>query len=241
MKVIIRCVLAIAAGVACFTLIRDSRIVLAQSCCNPNYCPLPPPNCPTPVCNQYSNSCSFYWTCNSPIIVDVEDKGFHLTDQAHGVPFKFSGDEKEQVAWTDPKYGNAWLALDRNGNGTIDDASELFGDFTPQPKSASPNGFLALAVFDSPEKGGDGDGYITASDSVYSHLLLWTDLNHNGISEPNELQPIAQANITSISLNYHEGHRQDQYGNVFRYRGHITIASREFDNHIYDVYLVGAN
>lgn len=142
MKVIIRCVLAIVAVIACITLISDNRIVLAQLCCNPNWCELPPPNCPNPGCNQYTNTCSFYWTCNSPISIDVEGKGFHLTDQAHGVSFQFSGNQKQQVAWTDPNYGNAWLALDRNGNGLIDNATELFGNDTPQLPSEFRTVFL---------------------------------------------------------------------------------------------------
>jgi len=241
MKVIVRCVLAIGAVVACITLISDNRTVLAQMCCSNNYCPLPPPNCPTPVCNQYSNTCSFYWTCNSPIIVDVEAKGFHLTDQAHGVLFQFYGNQKQQVAWTDPKYGNAWLVLDRNGNGLIDDATELFGNETPQPPSPSPNGFRALAVYDLSANGGNGDHQITAADSIYSHLLLWTDINHNGVSEPDELQTLAQAGITSISLDYHQEDRKDQYGNVFRFRGHDTMNAVGYDHLIYDVYLAGTN
>jgi hypothetical protein len=81
-----------------------------------------------------------------------------VTDPAHGVLFRFYGTQKQQVSWTDPQYGNAWLALDRNGNGTIDDASELFGNDTPQPQSKTPNGFAALAVYDLPENGGNGDG-----------------------------------------------------------------------------------
>jgi len=241
MKVIIRCVLAIVAVVACITLIRGERTVHAQQCCNPDYCSLPPPNCPTPLCYQINNTCDFYWACNSPIIVDVEKKGFHLTDQAHGVLFQFYGNQKQQVAWTDPKYGNAWLALDRNGNGTIDDASELFGNDTPQPPSANPNGFAALAVYDLPENGGNGDGFITAADKIYPHLLLWTDKNHNGISEPNELQTLAQAGITSISLSYYKDDWIDKYGNVFGYRGRDSMHSANYDRQIYDVYLVGTN
>jgi hypothetical protein len=241
MKVIIRCVLAITAVVACITLIRNSPTVLAQQCCTSYSCPQPPPACPNPACANYTGSCDYYWTCNSPIIVDVERKGFHLTDQAHGVYFQFYGNQKQLVAWTDPKYGNAWLALDRNGNGTIDDATELFGNDTPQPPSKDPNGFRALAVYDLPENGGNGDGFITAADGIYSHLLLWTDTNQNGISEPNELQTLAQAGITSISVDYHLDERKDQYGNVFRYRGYDTMNSVNYDHQIYDVYLVGTN
>ena len=143
MRLILRCVLALIAVVGCIHVVSRPSRVLAQQCCNPNYCSLPPPNCPTPLCNQYGGTCSFYWTCNSPIVLDLRKEGFHLTNEADGVLFKF-GDTKKQVAWTDPRFGNAWLALDRNGNGTIDDATELFGNFTPQPPSANPNGFRAV-------------------------------------------------------------------------------------------------
>jgi hypothetical protein len=228
----------------CTVSYNDSGHSCTSSCSCFGGCTQPPPACPQPQCDQLGsgNSCSFVWVCDSPIIIDVEGKGFHLTNEANGVLFKFFGDQKKQVAWTDPKYGNAWLALDRNGNGIIDDATELFGNFTPQPQSPSANGFLALAVYDSPENGGNGDSYITESDSIYPHLLLWTDTNHNGISEPNELRTLAQAGITSISLNYRDGHRRDQYGNLFRYRSHVKMESvSDFDHLIYDVYLMGAN
>ena len=78
-------------------------------------------------------------------------------------------------------------------------------------------------MYDLPENGGNGDGFITAADAIYPHLLLWTDENHNGISEPNELQGLAKAGITSISLNYDQDHKKDQYGNVFRYKSQDTM------------------
>ena len=241
MKVVIRCVLAIFAILTCVTVVRNDRIVRAQQCWTLTYCSGAPPTCPNPLCANYPGTCSYYWDCESPIIVDVERRGFHLTDQAHGVLFQFYGNQKQQVAWTDPRFGNAWLALDRNGNGTIDNATELFGNDTPQPSSDSPNGFRALAVYDLPENGGNDDGYITVDDHIYSHLLLWTDTNHNGISEPDELRTLAQVGITSISLSYSKDDWQDKYGNVFRYRGHDSMSAAKYDHQIYDVFLTGTN
>jgi hypothetical protein len=239
MKLALRCALALMAVVASIIIFSNKSTLQAQ-CCQTNDCPFPPPNCPTPIC-EYNGGCDYSWACNSPILIDVKAEGFHLTDQANGVMFKFYGDSKQHVAWTDPNYGNGWLALDRNGNGVIDDATELFGNDTPQPASSDQNGFRALAVYDLPENGGNGDGYITAADAIYPHLLVWTDKNHNGISEPDELQTLAQVGVTSIDLNYKLSHFQDQFGNIFRYRGSIRMNAGPYDRRIYDVYLVGTN
>lgn len=88
------------------------------------------------------------WDCNcpvSPIVIDLEGKGLWLTDAANGVLFDIAGNGIPiKMAWTAPGARNAWLALDRNGNGKIDNGKELFGNFTPQPESAEPNGFIAL-------------------------------------------------------------------------------------------------
>jgi len=51
---------------------------------------------------------------------------------------------------------------------------------------------------------------------------VWTDKNQNGISEPDDLQTVAQAGFTSIALNYNAGHHKDQYGNIFRYHSQVA-------------------
>lgn len=178
----------------------------------------------------------------SPIIIDTTGTGFHLTSAEQGVFFDISGTGHPiKIAWTEPGSGNAFLALDRDGDGKIDSGKELFGNFTEQPPSPNPNGFLALAEFDKPENGGNGDGIIDSRDAVFSNLRLWIDDNHDGISQPSELHTLPELGIFSLSLKYTISWYTDQYDNHFRYKGVVnpdpkdgTSKDGRFD---YDVFL----
>ena len=134
---------------------------------------------------------------------------------------------------------DAWLALDRDGSGAIESGAELFGNHTPQPASDAPHGFLALAEYDKAEQGGNGDGVIDAGDAVNASLRLWQDTNHNGVSEPDELNALSALSIKSLSLDYKEVRRKDRHGNDFRYQAPVTGADNRITRRLaYDVFLV---
>lgn len=162
----------------------------------------------------------------TPILVDMDRNNFHLAGFGDPVLFDLDADGiDEWTAWTRGDQADAFLCRDRNGNGTIDDGSELFGNNTPLyfHQMSAPNGYIALAELDAPSLGGNADGAIDAEDEEYAELCLWIDANHNGVSESGELSGLAAGGVESLSLSYSVSPRQDPQGNEFWYFGSARI------------------
>jgi Ca2+-binding RTX toxin-like protein len=108
------------------------------------------------------------------------------------------------------KSDDALLVLDRNGNGSIDNGSELFGvDTLLSNGQKATTGFAALADLDS-----DRDGVFNSADAKYAQVQLWRDLDQDGISDSGELQTLAEAGIASINLNSVVNRRDFGNGNI---------------------------
>jgi len=76
---------------------------------------------------------------------------------------------------------------------------------------------------------------------IWASLLLWRDVNHDGISQKSELRTLAAAGVKSIDLHYIASKYTDQYGNVSATAARRSSPMEKARNHpakIYDVFFV---
>jgi hypothetical protein len=119
----------------------------------------------------------------SPLLIDTNGNGFALTWARNGVDFDLNADgRRETVGWTRKDSDDAWLAMDRDGNGGIDSGAELFGNVTRGCNGeTAANGFEALKLLEKDCFGPSvQDGIIDSRDAVFQQLLLWHDSNKDG-------------------------------------------------------------
>lgn len=94
-----------------------------------------------------------------PLVIDYEGNGTELSDTKMRFDLDSDG-TPDQIATL--KKGSGFLALDKNGDGKINDGNELFG-------TKSGDGFKDLSIYDS-----NGDGKIDKDDPIYDKLRIWT-------------------------------------------------------------------
>lgn len=215
----------------------------------PPHCPPPAAGCPQRYeWSEDTCRCEYTYTYSTerdacPIIIDVFGNGIELSSANEGVSFDFDSNRHiEKLAWTEAGSDDAWLVLDRNSNGRIDNGSELFSNYAPQPYAIEPYGFLALTEFDRLYNGGNNDGVINSADAIFSSVRLWQDLNHNGFSEPYELHTLTEFGIEAISLDYKKVKHTDEYGNKFIFRSKVYgVRHSDVGRWAWDVTLPRAN
>ena len=135
-----------------------------------------------------------------PLVIDLNNDGIKGTNLDYKINFDLDNNGfKEATSWID--NNDAFIAIDKNNNGTIDNGSELFGNKSISNNAYAytnpnaKNGFESLKEFDS-----NNDDIIDEKDKEFTNLLLWQDKNSNGISETDELIKLSDK-VKSINLN----------------------------------------
>ncbi|HEX6642262.1 MAG TPA: hypothetical protein VF215_14175 [Thermoanaerobaculia bacterium] len=161
----------------------------------------------------------------TPILIDLDQNSFHLAGLDDPVTFDLDADgDADTISWTAADTGDAFLVFDRNDDGRINDGRELFGNATPLASGATaPNGYEALIELDDAAFGGNGDAMLASSDAAWELLQLWTDRNHDGISDPDELASLSSSGVMAIDTRYKRSSRSDAHGNLFRFRSKAMV------------------
>ena len=147
---------------------------------------------PSGVCYDELGRPMFCSPYGMPVVLDLDGDGIELIEIARSqARFDINGDgTRERIGWVGADDG--LLALDRNGNGRIDDFSEIsfLQDFL-----GAGSDLEGLFAHDS-----NHDGFLTSADDRFSEFLVWRDANGNGHSEKKELFTLDELGIASISL-----------------------------------------
>ncbi|MDI2113265.1 beta strand repeat-containing protein [Commensalibacter nepenthis] len=172
-----------------------------------------------------------------PLVIDLNKNGIETTSSDKGTSFDFDGNGvKDGTGWINSTDGI--LVMDRNGNGIIDDGSELFGiDTVKSNGQKATDGFDALRDLDS-----NHDGIFDAKDEAFSKVKVWQDLNQDGIAQTDELKSLSDLGIASISLDSQKTNIQSN-GNIISQKSTVTFTDGSTSvagnvdlaiNHFYD-------
>lgn len=167
-------------------------------------------------CQQHDSSChdGDYEYC-SPIVIPLDSSTeITFSSPEEGVWFDLDGDGPDRVGWTRKGENLALLWRDLNGNRKVDSGRELFGSVTPLISGGEAfMGYEALAEFDAPEYGGNGNGWADVNDYHWKELLLWIDWNHDGMSQRREIRTPRQVGLYAIQILATHSRTKDAFGN----------------------------
>jgi hypothetical protein len=150
------------------------------------------------------------------MVLDLNGDGIQTTTAQNGVSFDINNDGKvDQTAWV--ARGDGLLVRDINGDGQINNGSELFGSATVlgNGKTAA-DGYAAMSALDT-----NHDGVLDAKDAAFGQLGVWVDNNGNGITDAGELKTLTDLGINSLSLNATKSD-QSNNGNLIGLMGSYT-------------------
>lgn len=117
---------------------------------------------------------------------------------------------KQRTGWV--QTTDALLTLDKNSDGIINNASELFGNHTTLKNGTkAANGFEALKEYDE-----NKDGLIDAKDNIYNTLKLWQDSNSDGVTDTGELHTLSELGVKSINLDYTQTTDYEEQNRIFQ-------------------------
>lgn len=139
---------------------------------------------------------------HSPISIDLNGNGLKTIGFRNSdILFDLDGNGTlEKTAWLSPDDG--FLGIDINGDHIINNGTELFGG------AKRGDGYSEIKQYDT-----NNDGIITIADAEFAKIIVWRDINSNGISESSEIFNLSSLGITSIDLNYTTRDEYDQ-GNL---------------------------
>ena len=135
-----------------------------------------------------------------PLVINLNTDVTELSDQTFYFDLDADGEEEE----ISMLKGSGYLALDKNGDGVINDGSELFG-------TKNGDGFADLARYDE-----DGNGWIDENDSIWSKLKIWCkDENGNDVLYKLSDKGVGAICLENVSTDFTmQGDRKAQDGTM---------------------------
>ena len=168
----------------------------------------------TAYTNLVSGEADMTWDAGvTPIVLDLDGNGIQtIAREDSGGKFDLLGTGAGiDSGWI--SSGDAFLAVDIDGDGKVTSVAELFGGYSKG------DGFAKLESFDS-----NGDGFVDAKDAAFGDLRVWQDLNGNHQTDDGELRSLSEAGVASLKVDFVELPAIDEQGNLHLERSSATLA-----------------